>query len=457
MVLHPSLLRYHKNSLLLLILSLILYGLFAYNLERTEATKLLLLFFGLFVTAYYLKKSGGFNFVLLAFSAIILRLIFLPAIPNLSQDFYRFIWDGRMLWEGFNPYLFTPESFMDQGILPVHQAQELYDGMGKLSASHFTNYPPINQLSFYLAALFSNQSILGSIIVLRLIIISADIGILYFGKKLLEHLRLPSSRIWLYVLNPFIIIELTGNLHFEGVMLFFLIWSIYVLQKGHWKWSAILFAFSVSVKLIPIMFLPLFFWFFIKREGSFFTNSKKLILYYLIVIATILLLFVPFFSKEFIINYSETVGLWFNNFEFNGSIYYLLREIGYTITGYNQIGIIGKILPLISIVIILYFSFFKKNKTITELITSMLLVFTCYLFLSTTVHPWYLATLVLLCLFTNYKYPIVWSIAIILSYLSYLNIGTAAKSENLWIIFIEYVIVFFAFGYETFFKKKITI
>ena len=102
---------------------------------------------------------------------------------------------------------------------------------------------------------------------------------------------------------------------------------------------------------------------------------------------------------EFINNYSKTVGLWFGNFEFNASIYYIAREIGYTITGYNEIAIIGKVLPMISLLIILGLSFLKQNTTLPKLTTSILLAFTCYLFLSTTVHPWYSNTCYTMCIY----------------------------------------------------------
>ena len=158
---------------------------------------------------------------------------------------------------------------------------------------------------------------------------------------------------------------------------------------------------------------------------------------------------------EFIDNYAQTVGLWFSNFEFNASIYYLAREIGYFITGFNEIKIIGKILVILTLLSILYLSFFRKNNSMPTLITSMLLAFTCYLFLSTTVHPWYIATLVFLCLFTDYRYPLIWSIVIVISYISYINIGTADKSENLWLIGIEYLIVFSVFVFEVVLKNKV--
>jgi len=455
MLLNSALLKYNKTPLLCILVSLVLYVSFAYNLVRTEALKLILLYLSLFVFAYLLKTSAGFNFRLLVIASILFRLAFLVATPNLSQDFYRFIWDGRMLFEGFNPYLFTPDSFIQNGKLPVVQAQELYNGMGALSASHFTNYPPINQFCFYLSALFSEKNITVAVITMRIIIISADFGILYFGKKLLEALKLPSSRILWYMLNPFIIIELTGNLHFEGVMIFFLVWSMYLLHSGKWIWAAVVLACSISVKLIPLMFLPLFFWWFIKEKSHRIPDIKKLIVFYSIVLLMTAILFLPFFSMEFIDNYAQTVGLWFSNFEFNASIYYLAREIGYFITGFNEIKIIGKILVILTLLSILYLSFFRKNNSMPTLITSMLLAFTCYLFLSTTVHPWYIATLVFLCLFTDYRYPLIWSIVIVISYISYINIGTADKSENLWLIGIEYLIVFSVFVFEVVLKNKV--
>lgn len=467
MLINTTFLKYNKVPLFCILLSGLFYWSFAYDLARTDAIKLVTLYTALFALAYVLKRMVGFNFRFLVVASILFRLAFIVATPNLSQDFYRFIWDGQLILSGLNPYLTTPSFHMDIGMLSNFPNQvELFIGMGQLNASHYSNYPPLNQLCFVIANLFPGKSILSSVIGLRIIIILADIGIIYFGKKLLDALKLPSSRIWWYALNPFIIIELTGNLHFEGVMLFFLLWSLYLLHSGKWMWSTLILACSISVKLIPLMFLPVLFWWFkpkalhlqnSKAKIQRLPNFKKLILYYTVVISATLILFLPFFSLEFITNYSQTVGLWFTNFEFNGSIYYLTREIGYWLTGYNQIGIIGKILPLITVGIILYLSFFKKNNTLPKLVTSMVLVFTMYLFLSTTVHPWYLATLVLLCVFTNYRFPLVWSFVIILSYLSYLQIGSAEKSENLWIIGLEYIVVFGVFTYEVILKKRLLV
>ena len=215
----------------IIILCALLYILFSYQLEREQFPLLFSIYSLLFLGFIAILKYSNLNVKQLTYISFGFRALFILAIPNLSQDFYRFIWDGRLLLEGLNPYLQTPNTIMASGQIPIANAQELYNNMGELSAKHFSNYPPLNQLCFFIAALFSSKSILGSVIVLRLLIIAADFGTLYFGKRLLEHLNLKPKQIFWYILNPFIIIELTGNLHFEGVMIFFLIASLYVFFK----------------------------------------------------------------------------------------------------------------------------------------------------------------------------------------------------------------------------------
>lgn len=441
MLLNKPFFRIHKISLLLVLSSLLFYTSFAYNLVRTDYIKLIILYTALFFLFYKLIQTNKHNVIFLSVIAFVFRFIFFFSIPNLSQDFYRFIWDGRMILEGLNPYLYTPKSFVSAGVLPVHQAQELYNGMGVLNGSHFTNYPPLNQLCFIIAGILAGKSILGSVIVMRVIVIAADFGTLYFGKKLLEKLNIPIHHIFWYILNPFIIIELTGNLHFESVMIFFLIWGLYLFEIGRWKTAAVILACSISIKLIPLLVLPLFF----QKLGW-----KKSIVFYCIVGLSTVVLFFPFFSQQFVTNYTKTVALWFQEFEFNASLYYIAREIGYLFRGYNEIAIIGKIIPILVILFVLIIAFFRKNKTTIDLIASILLVLTFYYFTSTTVHPWYIATLLILSIFTKYKFPLVWSFVIILSYLAYTN---SNNTENLWIVGLEYLIVYSIFIWEVFIKR----
>lgn len=441
-MLNSSLLKLHKASLLAIIVSCFGYYFFSYELIRADFNSLLISYTALFLFFLYLTKKELSWKSLIAIT-ILFRIIFLIATPSLSQDFYRFIWDGRMILNGFNPYLYLPEIYQTPNYTVPNQAAELVSGMGNLNASHYSNYPPLNQLCFTIAALFSHKSILGSIIAMRTLIIFADIGVLYFGTKLLKALHLNPKAIFLYLLNPLIIIELTGNLHFEGVMIFFLIWSLYLLQRQQWKLAAIILASSISLKLLPLLFLPLFFQQF---------KLKRLIPFYAIIGVICVLLFTPFISRNLISNYSKTIGLWFGTFEFNGSVYLLIREIGYQIKGYNIIGIVGNTTPLIVVLFVLFLSFFRKNKSTQQLIIALLFALSFYLFTSSTIHPWYVAMLLVLSIFTKYRFPLVWSFSIILSYSFYKN---EAFINNFSLIFIEYVLVFGFMIWEIiYFKKK---
>ena len=179
-------LKSNRLVFLLTLLTSVFYLNFAYDVVRSDFIKLISLYGALFFVTHKLLQISKGNFLTLAGIGILFRLIFIVAIPNLSQDFYRFLWDGRLLIQGINPYLFTPDQVLNHptALLKVSmpQAQELFNGMGGLSASHFSNYPPINQLFFTITAVFAGKSILGSVVVLRVIMILADIGILYFGK-----------------------------------------------------------------------------------------------------------------------------------------------------------------------------------------------------------------------------------------------------------------------------------
>jgi alpha-1,6-mannosyltransferase len=206
---------------------MVLYALWAYDLERFEHFTLLTLYSVLFGCYYLILRHVKIKEQHLTYLALTLRLVFIAAIPNFSQDFYRFIWDGRLILSGLNPYLTTPDNLMISQPNLFPQMKTLFEGMGALSAEHYSNYPPLHQLPFILAAIISKHSILGSVVILRLLLIGADIGILFFGKKLLRKLQLPTMNIYWFILNPLVIVELTGNLHFEGLMLFFFVMALY--------------------------------------------------------------------------------------------------------------------------------------------------------------------------------------------------------------------------------------
>ena len=414
---------------------MVLYALWAYDLERFEHFTLLTLYSVLFGCYYLILRQVKIKEQHLTYLALALRLVFIAAIPNFSQDFYRFIWDGRLILSGLNPYLTTPDNLMISQPNLFPQMKTLFEGMGALSAGHYSNYPPLHQLPFILAAIISKHSILGSVVILRLLLIGADIGILFFGKKLLRKLQLPTMNIYWFILNPLVIVELTGNLHFEGLMLFFFVMALYYVHTQKWHLAALTMALSIAVKLVPILSLPLF----LNKLGW-----KKSIRFCLTVGIVFMLLFAPFLKDNFFENYSATIGLWFSKFEFNASFYYLLNWGVETILNFELIHSMGVIVVSFIGLQIIYQLLQNKTKT-TALITTVLWVFTGYYLISTTVHPWYIISLLLLSIFTPFKFAKVWSYTLILSYFAYHQFSVEEKGV---ILCLEYLPVLGVLAWE---------
>lgn len=433
-----------KNQPFLFIISLssvFFYMSFAYDLQRTDFPKFIMLYGALFFFFYKIVQISKNNFAFLTVLVVLFRLIFLFVAPNLSQDYFRFIWDGRMMAEGLNPYVSLPQDFIRSGVFPVAQAEGLYRGMGELNGSHYTVYPPLNQFIFLISVLLS-KSIFGAVAWMRFVIILADLGTLYFGKKILERLQLPAYHIFWFLLNPFIIIEMTGNLHFEGVMIFLLLWGFYLVLSGKWKTAAVLLGFSASVKLISLIFIPMFF---------NYLGWKKFLVFGSLAGISFGVLYVPFLSDELLKFYFTSLNMYFNNFEFNASVFYIIRWVGYQSKGYNIIRAFGMVAPFVVLGIVLAIAFFRKNKTFQQTLISMLFAISVYYFMATVVHPWYVAVLLILSIFTRFRYPLLWSLVVMLSYFAYSN---PDFKENFWLLAIEYVLVFGWLGNELFFFKK---
>lgn len=437
----------------LVALSTLFYHIFAYNLERTNSIALLTIYGSLFTLYLLLYQYGRDHFAQMVGAGLLFRLILLFAIPNLSQDFYRFIWDGELMLMGADPYLYTPDELFKEVSGKMPNAKALYEGMGSLSASHYSNYPPLNQVFFALAAFLGQQSLAARVIALKVIMILGDLMTLWFGTRILKFLQKPRSLMLLYFLNPFVILELTGNLHFEGLMMGFFTGGLWFLFRKQYALAALFIAASITLKLIPLIFLPLLYMHY--TNGQWFPGTKKTLGALAFTGAVLLLTalsFTPFTSFNNMAHFTASVNLWFSRFEFNASLYYLAREVGFWIKGYNVIGSIAPWIPVITLGTVLALCFKKRNGEPEQLLTSMLWAITIYLFISTTVHPWYLVTPLILAVILNKKYMVVWTAVVMLSYAAYAH---ADYKENALLLWLEYGVTFIVFYIEMIRRKPI--
>ncbi len=413
-----------KTSLVLTFSCLIIW--LGYFTPRQSFGQLISLYSALFVIYFFLAKTFK-NAREVIFMGVFFRLLLLFAMPALSDDFYRFVWDGRLLANGINPYTILPANFINS--IDYQNSIEYNLIFSKLnSPNYYTVYPPLNQLIFAASATLSKGSLFGNVIALRIFILLAEISLLFMLIK-----NKYSDKFNLYSFNPLIIIELNGNLHFEGVVMCFLVLalSMGVKDRKSLVFSSFLFACAVCVKMLPLIFIPLI----IKQLGW-----KKGIFYTSMVGVFTVLFFLPFLDQMLIEKLFSSINLYFQKFEFNASIYYLIRAVGFKIFGYNIIGMAGKIMAFLTFSGVLFISWKSKN-----LFVGSLAILTLYFAMATTVHPWYVTNLLVIAVFTSFRYPIVWSYTIFLSYATY---QTNLYQENLWLVTLEYLLVLGMMIYE---------
>ena len=432
------------SQLLALLLSAAAYAALAYATPRAEFGQLVgLMAVAVAAYAWLLRTRLPLRWGLGA--ALAFRLLWLPAQPALSDDVYRFRWDGLLVAHGVSPFRFRPDELIADGartalpdaatrarVLP--ELQQLYRQLN--SPHYYSVYPPVCQAVFGGAAWLFPTSGRGFGVSLRVVVLLAEVGTAWLLLALLPALGWPPERALRYLLHPLVIVELTGNLHFEALAICFVLFAIWLLHRRRWARSAAVLALGVAAKLLPLLALPLL----VRRLGG-----RRFAAYAALVVGTLLVLFAPFISVALVVNISRSLNLYFRNFEFNASIYYLLRAGGYRLTTYNEIALIGPALALIVALCGLGLAWRERRPTLATLPWALLLLLTGYYALATTVHPWYITPLIALAPFTRFRYPLVWGGAAVLSYAAY---RTTAYTENLWLVGLEYALVYTVLVWE---------
>lgn len=400
-----------------------------YLLPRTATVPLFLVYGGCFMFFWRLYQLSlkGVNWKLLLFFAILLRLVLLFSIPAWSEDYARFLWDGHLVNKGFNPYVHTPEE-MVAAFESKAWMVDLYQGMN--SPQYHSVYPPLNQLIFTLAAAISKGDLLVGVVVLRLVLICFDLLAFYLIYQLLRHYRQPVEKLLIYALNPLVIMETAGNLHFEGMMLTLLLAAIYYSVSNRYATSGAALATAAAIKLSPLMLFPLM-----------LNHVNKKALWRFVVAAGVVLLSCLAPLAYAGPGYFTSLSLYSDIFEFNASIYYLIREIGLWTVGYNTIAIWGPALKVLALVLILVASLWKFQVRRDVLPERLLVIYWIYFLLNTVVHPWYIIPALGISLFTKRQGFTLWSLTIVLSYHAY---GQFPYAESGWYLWLEYGVVAWA-------------
>ncbi len=211
----------------------VLYLLF--GVERDETLGLLLAV-ALCYPGFRLLSAAGDARKNLTFSlGLGLRIAAVFAFPLLSDDIYRFLWDGGLWWSGLHPFAATPEALAasSEGAAFAKTHGDWLANMN--SAGYFTVYPPLSQLVFAIGGLAPN-AFWGSVLV-KAVLLGGELGVWWLLSRLTARLENPREIVNWYWLNPLVIVEVMGNAHFEGLALAGVLAALYALRRAGLGWA----------------------------------------------------------------------------------------------------------------------------------------------------------------------------------------------------------------------------
>ncbi len=208
------------------------------------------------LVAWKIPRLVSSLWVVIAIS-VALRLILVPAPPVFSDDIYRYIWDGRVLTAGNNPYQFSPEH---PELEPLRDPS--WNQINNRSLN--TIYPPLAQAYFAVITLISPHTL-----AFKLASTGADVTVtclimLLAGgqlrrKKHAPNRHQPKRAAWaglVYGLNPLVCIETGMSGHLEPFAIALLLSALLLWQKKQNLVSPLVLGLGAGVKLIPVLMLP---------------------------------------------------------------------------------------------------------------------------------------------------------------------------------------------------------
>jgi len=245
--------------------------------------------------------SDRSGIVLLLVLAAVCRIAFLFHEP--SDDIYRYLWEGRLICRGINPYLHAP----DDPALAELAAHDPFHG----SINHPdlpAAYPPLTLVMFAVTGRIWYHPL-----AIKILMILFDLAAICYTFRLLQHRKLPLQWVILYAFNPVILLSFAGQGHFDVMQITFILAAIYNYDRKKWRAMFVFLGLAVLIKYIAAIIIL----FFMRRENLKFSGLIPFIMG---------LFYLPFLyhGGEQVFHSLFAFG---SEFAFNGSIHALFRAV----------------------------------------------------------------------------------------------------------------------------------
>ena len=336
------------------------------QLDARADTGWFLAFMGVASLAYVLalwlvaRGDGGSRrgLVVCAILAVGWRLALMGAAPLVSDDVYRYVWDGRVQTAGLNPYETTPD---DPALSHLHTATTRR--IDPTSAELPTIYPPAAEL-FFRAVTQIHPSAMAMIIA---IVVCDLLAALALWRWLVVTGRDPW---WVlaYLWHPLVALEGAGGGHVDLLGTLLVMLTVLALALGRTTWAAVALALSISVKFLPLVLAPLL-WRRIRVRDA--------------VTATALfgLLYVPFLGGASLLP-TGSLAVYTEKWRFNGPVFTLLER-----------GLPSSVILGLAVLAGLVVATYARRRLTADAPEAWAWPFAAALLLMPAVYPWYLVWL----------------------------------------------------------------
>ena len=341
---------------------------------------------GAFLGLITLHRSGACwlnrSLVLLA-GSLGLRLLFLATDQDLSDDLYRYVWDGWLRLQGIRPYRWPPE---DPALADFH-GDILFQEMN--SSSWISIYPPLSQLVFLASGwLHARDGWPTSALGIRIGFTTLEfLGVLALHRALRVVGARPALLI-LYAWNPLVLLAVAGSGHSEGGLVLGLGVLLLGVARGQPYLAWMGWILAVLAKGIPLLLAPLLFRTLTERAGL-----RQTLVGMLPAGIFGLSLSAFFLGAADIPRILTSVRLYTDVFSFNGALHPLFRALGWRFLGLETGPFLARLFVLTTVTAALLIALLRpwaRANPTRGFATGALGLMALYLILTPTVHPWYL-------------------------------------------------------------------
>jgi len=181
--------------------------------------------------------------------AALFRLSILFSPPYLSDDIYRYIWDGRVQSAGINPYRYIPA---DESLVKLRD-DKIYPNINRRDYAR-TIYPPVAEGAFLLITRLSE-----SVTWMKAVMVGFEAIAVWALIQLLVSFGFARQRVLIYAWHPLVVWEFAGSGHVDALAIAFIALALLARRKRCETLTGFLLACATCVKLFPAVLFPAFY------------------------------------------------------------------------------------------------------------------------------------------------------------------------------------------------------